>query len=183
MARLFHKDGIEPLADAFEHEGSLIAVIVSPLDCAECQGTGVLEVDMQFMAPVTVTCDACNGHRFRPSVLAVRCRGLNIAETLELTVEEALTRFADQQRLCRRLQSLVDVGLGYLTLDRQSRTLSGGEVQRVALTSALGSSLVNAAAGDALCVLLLEKRGYSKDEFGLTHPSGAVGKRLAEEQK
>jgi excinuclease ABC subunit A len=103
--------------------------------CAECQGTGVLEVDMQFMAPVTVTCDSCNGHRFRPSVLAVRCRGLNIAETLELTVEEALGRFADQKRLCRRLQSLVDVGLGYLRLGQPTSTLSGGEAQRLKLAS------------------------------------------------
>ena len=103
--------------------------------CAACQGTGVLEVDMQFMAPVSVTCDSCNGRRFRPSVLAVRCRGLNIAETLELTVEEALGRFADQKRLCRRLQSLVDVGLGYLRLGQPTSTLSGGEAQRLKLAS------------------------------------------------
>ncbi len=105
--------------------------------CAECQGTGVLEVDMQFMAPVSVTCDSCNGHRFRPSVLAVRCRGLNIAETLELTVEAALRHFADQKRLCRRLQSLVDVGLGYLRLGQPTSTLSGGEAQRLKLASYL----------------------------------------------
>jgi excinuclease ABC subunit A len=105
--------------------------------CPACQGTGVLEVDMQFMAPVSVTCDSCNGHRFRPSVLAVRCRGLNIAETLELTVEEALVRFADQKRLCRRLQGLVDVGLGYLRLGQPTSTLSGGEAQRLKLAGFL----------------------------------------------
>ena len=105
--------------------------------CPECKGTGVLEVDMQFMAPVTVTCDTCDGHRFRPSVLAVRCRGLDIAETLELTVAEALERFADQKRLCRRLQSLLDVGLGYLRLGQPTSTLSGGEAQRLKLASYL----------------------------------------------
>jgi excinuclease ABC subunit A len=105
--------------------------------CPTCQGTGLTEVDMQFMAPVTVACETCQGHRFRPEVLAVRCRGRNIAEVLELTVEQALAVFADQKRLCRRLRLLADVGLGYLRLGQSTSTLSGGEAQRLKLASFL----------------------------------------------
>jgi excinuclease ABC subunit A len=105
--------------------------------CPACQGTGLTEVDMQFMAPVTVACETCQGHRFRPEVLAVRCRGRNIAEVLELTVEQALVVFADQRRLCRRLRLLADVGLGYLRLGQSTSTLSGGEAQRLKLASFL----------------------------------------------
>jgi excinuclease ABC subunit A len=105
--------------------------------CPSCQGTGTLEVDMQFMAPVTVTCDTCQGRRFTPQVLAVRVRGRTIAETLELTVDEALEGFADQRRLCRRLATLAEVGLGYLRLGQPTSTLSGGEAQRLKLASFL----------------------------------------------
>ena len=92
---------------------------------------------MQFMAPVTVTCDSCQGHRFKPEVLAVVHRGRTIAETLELTVDEALAAFADQKRLCRRLRSLAEAGLGYLRLGQPTSTLSGGEAQRLKLASFL----------------------------------------------
>ncbi|HWM91042.1 MAG TPA: excinuclease ABC subunit UvrA [Thermoanaerobaculia bacterium] len=105
--------------------------------CPACEGTGVTEVDMQFMAPVTVPCETCQGHRFRPEVLAVRYRGLNISEALELTVETALGFFADQKRLCRRLRLLNEVGLGYLRLGQSTSTLSGGEAQRLKLASFL----------------------------------------------
>ncbi len=92
---------------------------------------------MQFMAPVTVTCDACQGHRFRHEILEIRYRGLDIAETLELTVAAALERFAERKLLCRKLRSLVDVGLGYLRLGQPTSTLSGGEAQRLKLASFL----------------------------------------------
>ncbi|HWN40618.1 MAG TPA: excinuclease ABC subunit UvrA [Thermoanaerobaculia bacterium] len=105
--------------------------------CPTCEGTGVTEVDMQFMAPVTVTCEICQGHRFRPEVLAVRYRGRNISEALELTVEAALEFFADQKRLCKRLRMLNEVGLGYLRLGQSTSTLSGGEAQRLKLASFL----------------------------------------------
>ncbi|HXU46030.1 MAG TPA: excinuclease ABC subunit UvrA [Thermoanaerobaculia bacterium] len=105
--------------------------------CPACEGTGVTEVDMQFMAPVTVPCDVCQGHRFKPEVLAVRAFGRNISETLELTAEEALAIFADHRGLCRRLASLLDVGLGYLRLGQSTSTLSGGEAQRLKLASFL----------------------------------------------
>jgi excinuclease ABC subunit A len=105
--------------------------------CPACEGTGVTEVDMQFMAPVTVPCETCQGHRFRPEVLAVRYKGRNIAEILELTVDAALEFFADQKRLVRRLRVLTDVGLGYLRLGQSTSTLSGGEAQRLKLASFL----------------------------------------------
>ncbi len=110
--------------------------------CPTCEGTGVTEVDMQFMAPVTVPCETCQGHRFRPEVLAVRYFGKdkvgkNISEVLDLTVENAIGFFADQKRLVRRLGLLVDVGLGYLRLGQSTSTLSGGEAQRLKLASFL----------------------------------------------
>jgi len=105
--------------------------------CPECKGTGVLEVDMQFMAPVTVTCDTCQGRRFKSEILAITLRGRNIFETLELTVAEALEVFEDQKKLCRKLQTLIDVGLGYLRLGQPTSTLSGGESQRLKLASFL----------------------------------------------
>ncbi|HSM12971.1 MAG TPA: hypothetical protein VLA66_02810, partial [Thermoanaerobaculia bacterium] len=108
--------------------------------CPECQGTGSLEVDMQFMAPVTVTCERCQGRRFRPEVLAVRHLGRDIAETLELTVEEALVAFSRETTFCRKLSCLAEVGLGYLRLGQPTATLSGGEAQRLKLASFLGRS-------------------------------------------
>ncbi|HEX4953278.1 MAG TPA: excinuclease ABC subunit UvrA [Thermoanaerobaculia bacterium] len=105
--------------------------------CPLCEGTGVTEVDMHFMAPVTVTCDACQGHRFRPEVLEVTFKGRNIAEALELTVEEARTFFTGQKKLLRRLELIADVGLGYLRLGQPTSTLSGGEAQRLKLASFL----------------------------------------------
>jgi len=92
---------------------------------------------MQFMAPVTVVCETCQGHRFRPEVLAVRYRGKNISEVLDMTVERALEFFADQKRLGKRLRVLLDVGLGYLRLGQPTSTLSGGEAQRLKLASFL----------------------------------------------
>jgi excinuclease ABC subunit A len=105
--------------------------------CPECKGTGIQEVDMHFMAPVTVVCDTCQGHRFRHDMLTVLVDGLNIAETLELTVDRALEHFADHKRLCKKLKTLVDVGLGYLHLGQPTSTLSGGEAQRLKLASFL----------------------------------------------
>jgi excinuclease ABC subunit A len=105
--------------------------------CPQCQGTGQIEVDMQFMAPVTVRCDGCQGHRFRAEVLAIRWRGRSIFEALELTVDEALELFADHKRLCVRLRVLAEVGLGYLRLGQPTSTLSGGEAQRLKLATYL----------------------------------------------
>jgi excinuclease ABC subunit A len=108
--------------------------------CPECEGTGVQEVDMQFMAPVEVTCDRCQGRRFQPRVLAVTWGGLNVAETLELTVDQALRHFAGEVRVRRRLECLAAVGLGYLRLGQSTATLSGGEAQRLKLATFLDAT-------------------------------------------
>ena len=92
---------------------------------------------MHFMAPVEVTCDRCQGHRFRPEVLRVRLQGRDIAETLELTVDEAARLYRGERRFVRRLAPLQDVGLGYLRLGQSTATLSGGEAQRLKLASFL----------------------------------------------
>ncbi len=105
--------------------------------CPTCNGLGEVEVDMHFMAAVSVTCDTCLGHRFKPEILAVTYRGRNIFETLELTVTTAVEAFADNKPLLRRLQPLLDVGLGYLRLGQSTATLSGGEAQRLKLASFL----------------------------------------------
>jgi len=109
--------------------------------CPECKGTGVTEVDMQFMAAVTVTCDRCQGRRFQPSVLAVRWQGLDVNQVLGLTVDAAIELFSSQKRVKKRLISklriLADVGLGYLRLGQATSTLSGGEAQRLKLASFL----------------------------------------------
>ncbi|MCP3958893.1 MAG: excinuclease ABC subunit UvrA [bacterium] len=125
--------------------------------CEECRGTGVLEVDMQFMAPVTVRCDTCEGRRFKPEILSVTCRGRNIAETLEITVDEALDVFADRPRLCRRLRSLADVGLGYLRLGQPTSTLSGGEAQRLKLASFLDRPPGKASTADGRRLFLFDE--------------------------
>jgi excinuclease ABC subunit A len=109
--------------------------------CAVCEGTGETEVDMQFMSAVTVICEGCEGRRFRPEVLAIRFRGLNIAETLDLTVEAAIRHFVGNRRLRTRLRQLIEAGLGYLRLGQPTSTLSGGEAQRLKLASFLGAGM------------------------------------------
>ncbi len=105
--------------------------------CPACKGTGVQEVDMHFMAPVSVVCDECQGERFQRAVLAVRYNSKEIAQILRLTVEAAVEFFAASKKLVRRLRLLMDVGLGYLRLGQPTSTLSGGEAQRLKLASFL----------------------------------------------
>lgn len=105
--------------------------------CETCQGAGVLMLGMHGLPDVAVTCEDCNGKRFRDEVLAIEVEGLSIAEVLELTVEEAALIFASDKKASRILKTLVDVGLGYLHLGQSSTTLSGGEAQRVKLASEL----------------------------------------------
>ena len=106
--------------------------------CPECQGDGFVKISMQFMADVTMVCEACGGKRFKPDVLEVRYQGKNIDDILNMSVEEAITFFGSQsdptaQKIAKKLQVLVDVGLGYITLGQSSSTLSGGESQRIKL--------------------------------------------------
>ncbi|MEX1023829.1 MAG: excinuclease ABC subunit UvrA [Planctomycetota bacterium] len=105
--------------------------------CETCQGAGAQLVELQFLAPVTVQCPECGGHRFQEATLDVRYRGHSIADVLELTVADALELFVDHPPIARPLAALAEVGLGYLSLGQPSTTLSGGEAQRVKLASHL----------------------------------------------
>lgn len=99
--------------------------------CTACQGMGYHRVEMQFMADITVPCEDCRGRRFNPSTLEVKYKGLNIAQVLDLTIEDALKFFGDQSVISQKLWLLKKVGLGYLTLGQPAPTLSGGESQRL----------------------------------------------------
>ncbi len=99
--------------------------------CTNCQGMGYHRVEMQFMADITVPCEECRGSRFNTSTLEIRYKGLNIAQALEMTVDDALAFFGDVSAVSQRLWLLKKVGLGYLTLGQPAPTLSGGESQRL----------------------------------------------------
>ena len=106
--------------------------------CPECQGEGFVKIGMQFMADVSMVCEACGGKRFKPDILEVRYKGVNIDDILNMSVDEAITFFGSQddpvaKRIAERLQPLVDVGLSYIKLGQSSSTLSGGESQRIKL--------------------------------------------------
>ena len=107
--------------------------------CDECKGEGVINVSMQFMADIELECEVCKGKRFKNEILEVKFDGKNIADILEMTVDEAIEFFKDnkEEKIVTKLQPLQDVGLGYLQLGQSSSTLSGGEAQRVKLASFL----------------------------------------------
>ncbi len=105
--------------------------------CETCQGDGTVTVEMQFLADVELVCEDCRGARYKPAILEVKYKGLNIHEVLQLTIREALAVFAESPRLIARLQPMADVGLGYLRLGQSATTLSGGEAQRVKLAAHL----------------------------------------------
>ena len=106
--------------------------------CERCEGAGTLNVKMHFLPAVEVRCPACRGRRFKRETLAVKYRGCDISQVLDMTVEEALALFADIPAAASRLKVMVDVGLGYLQLGQPATTLSGGEAQRVKLAKELG---------------------------------------------
>jgi len=101
--------------------------------CEACQGDGVIRVEMHFLPDVYVPCDVCKGHRYNRETLEIQFKGKNIHEILEMTVEQAHAFFSAQPVIARKLQTLLDVGLGYITLGQSATTLSGGEAQRVKL--------------------------------------------------
>jgi excinuclease ABC subunit A len=108
--------------------------------CEHCEGAGSLEVEMVFMADVHVPCDECGGKRFKPEVLDVKVNGKNIADVLELTVDQAIRFFPREEKLGQALWQLQQVGLGYLRLGQPATTLSGGEAQRVKVARELANS-------------------------------------------
>ncbi|MCO5977586.1 excinuclease ABC subunit UvrA [Ideonella oryzae] len=105
--------------------------------CEACQGDGVIKVEMHFLPDVYVPCDVCQGKRYNRETLEVLYKGKNIAEVLDLTVEDAHAFFSAVPAIARKLQTLLDVGLGYITLGQSATTLSGGEAQRVKLAQEL----------------------------------------------
>jgi excinuclease ABC subunit A len=105
--------------------------------CEHCEGDGVKKIEMNFLPPVYVTCDACSGKRFNRETLEITYKGRNIADILEMTVDEGMTFFRNIPAVHDRLESLAGVGLGYLKLGQQATTLSGGEAQRVKLAAEL----------------------------------------------
>ncbi len=116
--------------------------------CEECQGEGLIRVEMQFMADVELTCEACRGMRFKKDVLDVRYHGKNIYDVLEMTIDEAIEFFGSHQgkggkRIVEKLKPLADVGLGYIKMGQSSSTLSGGESQRVKLAYYLSQEREN----------------------------------------
>ena len=105
--------------------------------CESCEGDGVRKIEMNFLPDVYVVCDVCKGRRYNRETLEVHFKGKSIADVLEMTVEEALGFFSEMSRIRRKLQTLFDVGMGYIRLGQQATTLSGGEAQRVKLSTEL----------------------------------------------
>jgi excinuclease ABC subunit A len=105
--------------------------------CEACQGDGLVKIEMHFLPDVYVPCEVCKGKRYNRETLEVRFRGLSISEVLEQTVDDALEFFQNQPRIHQKLQTLADVGLGYIHLGQSATTLSGGEAQRVKLATEL----------------------------------------------
>ena len=108
--------------------------------CTECLGDGVKKIEMQFMADIILECEECKGKRFNKSILSIKYNNKNIFEVLDLTIDEAINFFEENNQIIKKLKSLKEVGLGYLKLGQQTSTLSGGEAQRLKLASFLDLS-------------------------------------------
>lgn len=127
IRKIFAKEhGIKPGWFSFNSEGG----------CPVCKGTGQITYDMAFAEPVVVPCEECGGHRYNPTALSSKYKGMNIEEVMSLTIEQAQD-FFENVKIRKLLQSMIDVGLGYMTLGQPTSTLSGGEIQRAKLASEL----------------------------------------------
>ncbi|HMP98276.1 MAG TPA: excinuclease ABC subunit UvrA [Cyclobacteriaceae bacterium] len=109
--------------------------------CENCQGEGEVKIEMQFMADIYLKCESCHGKRFKQEILDVTYKDKNIAEVLDMTIEESLDFFSDKPAVFNKLKPLYDVGLGYVKLGQSSNSLSGGEAQRVKLASFIGKTI------------------------------------------
>jgi excinuclease ABC subunit A len=127
----------QPLAKARGFKPSHFSFNIEGGRCEVCQGEGQVKIEMQFMADIYLTCEACGGRKFKQDILDVKYQDKSIDEVLELTVEDSLDFFASQPKVAERLKPLNDVGLGYIRLGQSANTLSGGEAQRVKLASFL----------------------------------------------
>ncbi|MCE2734306.1 MAG: excinuclease ABC subunit UvrA [Cyclobacteriaceae bacterium] len=139
----------QPLAKQRNYKPSHFSFNVEGGRCETCQGEGEIKVEMQFMADIYLTCETCNGKRFKQEVLEIEVNGKNISDVLNLTVEESLAFFKDKKTIYEKILPLYEVGLGYVKLGQSSNSLSGGEAQRVKLASFLGR---NAPEGHILFI-------------------------------
>ena len=130
--------------------------------CEACSGDGVLKIEMHFLPDVYVPCDVCKGKRYNRETLEVRYNGKSIYDVLEMTIEEALEFFSAHQKIVKKLQTMFDVGLGYLKIGQPSTQLSGGEAQRIKLSSELSRR----ATGRTIYVLDEPTTGLHMDDVG-----------------
>jgi len=128
--------------------------------CEACQGDGIIHIEMNFLPDVYVPCEVCNGKRYNRETLEVRFKGKNIYDVLEMTVEEALEFFGNQPKIKKKLQTLYDVGLGYIKVGQPSTTLSGGEAQRIKLATELSKQ----ATGKTIYILDEPTTGLHTDD-------------------
>ena len=134
IRRLF---ALSPEAKARGYKENRFSFNVKGGRCEACQGDGMKRIEMHFLPDIYVPCDVCHGRRYNRETLEVTWQGKNISEVLEMTVEEALGFFENHPQILRKLETLYDVGLGYMKLGQASTTLSGGEAQRVKLATEL----------------------------------------------
>ncbi|GGG31899.1 UvrABC system protein A [Pontibacter amylolyticus] len=127
----------QPLAKSRGFKPSHFSFNIEGGRCEVCQGEGQVKIEMQFMADIYLTCESCNGHRFKQDVLDIKYKEKSISEVLDMTIADSIDFFADQSKIVEKLRPLNDVGLGYIRLGQSSNTLSGGEAQRVKLASFL----------------------------------------------
>ena len=127
----------QPLAKARGFKPSHFSFNIEGGRCEVCQGEGQVKIEMQFMADIYLTCEACEGKKFKQDILDIQYQDRNISQVLDMTIDDSLIFFKDQHKIIEKLKPLQDVGLGYIRLGQSSNTLSGGEAQRVKLASFL----------------------------------------------
>ncbi|MFP4975317.1 excinuclease ABC subunit UvrA [Paenibacillus sp. CN-4] len=130
--------------------------------CEACRGDGIIKIEMHFLPDVYVPCEVCKGKRYNRETLEVKYKGKNISDVLEMTVEDAVDFFQNIPRIHRKMQTLLDVGLGYIKLGQPGTTLSGGEAQRVKLAS----ELYRRSTGKTLYILDEPTTGLHVDDIG-----------------